>query len=220
MSKRSNKPLNNNVIINDTSISHDKKEKSVIEVKNLTKYFGNKAAVKNASFAMDQGEIVGLLGPNGAGKTTIFYMIVGFINPTYGDIYLDQHKITKLPMFKRARLGINYLSQDASIFRKLTVEENIEAVLEVLDIPKEEKINRKKEVLEDLGISYLSKQKAYSLSGGERRRTEIARALVMNPKFLLMDEPFAGVDPIAVADIQGIISELKKKEYRSSNNGS
>lgn len=184
---------------------------SVLEVKNLTKYFGTKAAVKNASFSMNQGEIVGLLGPNGAGKTTIFYMIVGFLNPTYGNIFMDHHNITKMQMYKRARLGINYLAQEASIFRKLTVEENIEAVLEILDIPSDEKKKRKKEVLEDLGITNLAKQKAYSLSGGERRRTEIARALVLSPKFLLMDEPFAGIDPIAVADIQSIISELKVK---------
>jgi len=185
---------------------------STLEVKNLTKYFGAKAAVKNASFSMKQGEIVGLLGPNGAGKTTIFYMIVGFINPTYGDIFLDSHKISNKEMYKRAQLGINYLSQDSSIFRKLTVEENIDAVLEILDISKEERQHRKEEVMEDLSIKYLAKQKAYSLSGGERRRTEIARSLVMQPKFLLMDEPFAGIDPIAVADIQEIISELKNKK--------
>jgi lipopolysaccharide export system ATP-binding protein len=184
---------------------------STLEVKNLTKYFGKKAAVKNASFSMRQGEIVGLLGPNGAGKTTIFYMIVGFIKPTDGNIYMDHHIITNLPMYKRAKLGISYLSQEASIFRKLTVEENIEAVLEILDISDEEKKRRKEEVIHDLGIGYLAKQKAYSLSGGERRRTEIARALVINPKFLLMDEPFAGIDPIAVSDIQEIVSKLKTK---------
>ncbi len=184
---------------------------SVLEVKNLTKYFGKKAAVKNASFSMKQGEIVGLLGPNGAGKTTIFYMIVGFIKPTDGNIFMDSHKITILPMYKRAKLGISYLSQEASIFRKLTVEENIEAVLEILDISDEEKRRRKDEVICDLGIGHLASQKAYTLSGGERRRTEIARALVINPKFLLMDEPFAGIDPIAVSDIQEIVSNLKKK---------
>lgn len=184
---------------------------SILEVKNLIKKFGIKVAVKNATFSMNQGEIVGLLGPNGAGKTTIFYMIVGFIKPTSGDIYMDHHKITKLQMYRRAKLGISYLSQEASIFRKLTVEENINAVLEILDIPKEEKKRRRDEVIEDLGIGHLIKQMAYSLSGGERRRTEIARALVLQPKFLLMDEPFAGVDPIAVADIQSIISGLKEK---------
>ncbi len=184
---------------------------SVLEVRHLVKRFGVKVAVNDASFSMTQGEIVGLLGPNGAGKTTIFYMIVGFIKPTSGDIFLDHHKITFLQMYKRAKLGISYLSQEASIFRKLTVEENIDAVLETLDIPKEEKIRRKEEVINDLGISRLVKQKAYSLSGGERRRTEIARALAIKPKFLLLDEPFAGVDPIAVADIQNIISGLKEK---------
>lgn len=210
------KKKNNNIktienLREELFIQKKDKDTSVLEVKNLTKYFGTKAAVKNASFSMNQGEIVGLLGPNGAGKTTIFYMIVGFLNPTYGNIFMDNHNITKMQMYKRARLGINYLAQEASIFRKLTVEENIEAVLEILDIPDIEKKKRKKEVLEDLGISNLAKQKAYSLSGGERRRTEIARALVLSPKFLLMDEPFAGIDPIAVADIQSIISELKVK---------
>ncbi|HOJ64461.1 MAG TPA: LPS export ABC transporter ATP-binding protein [Spirochaetota bacterium] len=186
-------------------------QKSILEVRHLIKRFGTKVAVNDASFSMSQGEIVGLLGPNGAGKTTIFYMIVGFIKPTSGDIFLDHHKITFLQMYKRARLGISYLSQEASIFRKLTVEENIDAVLEILDIPDSEKKQRKEEVINDLGISRLVKQKAYSLSGGERRRTEIARALVLKPKFLLLDEPFAGVDPIAVADIQNIIAGLKEK---------
>ncbi|MCK4798692.1 MAG: LPS export ABC transporter ATP-binding protein [Spirochaetes bacterium] len=193
--------------------SHNKQNEntSTLEIRNLSKYFGTKAAVKDASFSMKQGEIVGLLGPNGAGKTTIFYMIVGFIKPSYGNIFMDHHKITEMQMYKRARLGISYLSQEASVFRKLTVQENIEAVLQALDIPKEEKKIRKEEVLEDLGISYLANQMAYSLSGGERRRTEIARALVLNPKFLLLDEPFSGIDPIAVSDIQGIISNLKTK---------
>lgn len=186
-------------------------ESSVVSVQNLVKKFGRKTAVKNASFSMQQGEIVGLLGPNGAGKTTIFYMIVGFIIPTSGDIIMDDFSISKLPMYKRARIGLSYLPQESSIFRKLTVEQNIDCVLEVLDITKEEKKNRKDEVIEELGIGRLVKQKAYTLSGGERRRTEIARALVLHPKFLLMDEPFAGVDPIAVADIQEIISGLKTK---------
>ncbi len=190
----------------------DRSNLSTLEVKNLHKYFGSKAVVRNASFSMFQGEIVGLLGPNGAGKTTIFYMIVGLIKPTFGNILLDHHQITDIQMYKRAQLGISYLSQEASIFRKLTVEENIEAVLENLDITHEEKKRRKDEALEDLGITHLSKQMAYSLSGGERRRTEIARALVLQPKFLLMDEPFAGIDPIAVSDIQVIIKELKLKK--------
>lgn len=185
--------------------------KSKIEVKDLVKKFGAKTAVNNASFTMDQGEIVGLLGPNGAGKTTIFYMIVGFIKPTSGSIFMDGYDISLMQMYKRARVGISYLPQESSVFRKLTVEENIDCVLEILDIPNEEKVRRKNEVIEELGIGRLIKQKAYSLSGGERRRTEIARALVLYPKFLLMDEPFAGVDPIAVADIQHIISKLKEK---------
>lgn len=186
-------------------------EKSRLEVKNLIKKFGLKIAVNNASFGMDQGEVVGLLGPNGAGKTTIFYMIVGFVTPTSGNIFLDHHNITKMQMYKRAKVGISYLPQESSVFRKLTVEENIDAVLEMLDISKEEKQRRKDEAIEELNIRRLVKQKAYSLSGGERRRTEIARALVLYPKFLLMDEPFAGVDPIAVADIQQIIIKLKQK---------
>lgn len=192
-------------------ILNDNITKSRLEVKNLVKKFGFKVAVNDASFGMDQGEIVGLLGPNGAGKTTIFYMIVGFITPTSGDIFLDGFNITKMQMYKRARVGISYLPQESSVFRKLTVEENIDCVLEVLKISDEEKARRKDEAVTELGIGRLLKQKAYSLSGGERRRTEIARALVLYPKFLLMDEPFAGVDPIAVADIQHIIRELKKK---------
>ncbi len=184
---------------------------SVLEIRGLVKKFGLKVAVKNATFSMKQGEIVGLLGPNGAGKTTIFYMVVGFVKPTSGDIFMDRHRITDMQMYKRAKLGISYLSQEASIFRKLTVEENIDAVLENLNISKEERKRRKEEALEDLAIGRIAKQAAYSLSGGERRRAEIARALVLHPKFLLMDEPFAGVDPIAVDDIQKIIRKLKEK---------
>ena len=191
---------------------NDTGELSTLEVRHLVKKFGLKTAVNDASFSMKQGEIVGLLGPNGAGKTTIFYMIVGFIKPTKGDILLDNHTITYMQMFKRARRGICYLAQEASVFRKLTVEENIDAVLESLSIPNSEKRRRKEEVMTVLGITRLARQKAYSLSGGERRRTEIARALVLKPKFLLLDEPFAGVDPIAVADIQTIIYGLREKK--------
>jgi len=194
-----------------TESQRDESHLFTLGVKNLIKRFGAKTAVNNASFSMKQGEIVGLLGPNGAGKTTIFYMIVGFIKPTTGNIFLDDQVITNLQMFKRAHLGISYLAQESSIFRKLSVEQNIDSVLEILDIPKEEKKRRKDEVIEDLGIGRLVKQKAYSLSGGERRRTEIARALVLKPKFLLLDEPFAGVDPIAVSDIQTIVAGLKDK---------
>lgn len=190
---------------------NDSGELSTLEVRHLVKKFGLKTAVNDASFSMKQGETVGLLGPNGAGKTTIFYMIVGFIKPTKGDILLDHHTITYMQMYKRARLGICYLAQEASVFRKLTVEENIDAVLESLKIPNSEKRRRKEETMTDLGITRLARQKAYSLSGGERRRTEIARALVLKPKFLLLDEPFAGVDPIAVADIQNIIYGLREK---------
>lgn len=210
MAKRKNKNKELELIKDENQIEQDI-NKSILEVKSLSKHFGPKIAVRNASFSMKQGEIVGLLGPNGAGKTTIFYMIVGFIKPTFGNIFLDHHDITHIQMYKRAKLGISYLAQESSIFRKLTVEDNIMAVLEILDIPDSEKKQRKEEALEDLGITHLSKQMAYSLSGGERRRTEIARALVLQPKFLLMDEPFAGIDPIAVADIQVIIKELKKK---------
>jgi lipopolysaccharide export system ATP-binding protein len=195
----------------DNDIFEEKNNLSSLEVKNLIKKFGFKIAVNNANFSMSQGEIVGLLGPNGAGKTTIFYMIVGFIKPTSGDIFMDHHNISSLPMYKRAHLGISYLSQEASIFRKLTVSENIDAVLEIFDITDNEKKLRKDEVVSELGIGRLLKQKAYTLSGGERRRTEIARSLVLKPKFLLLDEPFAGIDPIAVSDIQQIVAGLKNK---------
>jgi lipopolysaccharide export system ATP-binding protein len=204
------KIIDKNANETNAALNSNTKE-SVLEVRSLNKFFGIKHAVKNASFSMKVGEIVGLLGPNGAGKTTIFYMIVGFIKPTLGEIYLDQHKITNVQMYRRAQLGICYLAQEASIFRKLTVEENIAAVLESLEISDNEKKLRKENALVDLGITHLAKQKAYSLSGGERRRTEIARALVLQPKFLLMDEPFAGIDPIAVYDIQQIIAGLKTK---------
>ena len=203
--------ISKNVDSSNIDESNKNIEVSTLGVKNLVKKFGAKVAVNNATFSMKQGEIVGLLGPNGAGKTTIFYMIVGFIKPTNGDIFLNHHKITKLQMFKRSHLGICYLSQESSIFRKLTVGQNIDAVLENINLPKSEKKRRKEQAIEDLGIGRLVKQQAYSLSGGEKRRTEIARALVLNPRFLLLDEPFAGVDPIAVADIQGIIGGLKEK---------
>ncbi len=210
-SKKDNKIEEENIKIASNGLTSNSIEVSTLGVKNLVKKFGAKTAVNNATFSMKQGEIVGLLGPNGAGKTTIFYMIVGFIKPTNGDIFLNRHKITKLQMFKRSHLGICYLSQESSIFRKLTVEQNIDAVLENINLSKAEKKRRKEQAIEDLGIGRLVKQQAYSLSGGEKRRTEIARALVLNPKFLLLDEPFAGVDPIAVADIQGIIGGLKDK---------
>ncbi|UTC66497.1 MULTISPECIES: LPS export ABC transporter ATP-binding protein [unclassified Treponema] len=183
--------------------------KSILKVEGLNKFFRKKHAVKDVSFSMNQGEIVGLLGPNGAGKTTTFYMIVGFYKPNAGNIYLDGKKITALPMYKRAHAGISYLPQEASVFRKLTVEQNIYAILETRkDLSKEQKKERLEFLLEEFGITANRKQQAYTLSGGERRRTEIARALAIEPKFLLLDEPFAGIDPIAVHDIKSIVRIL------------
>ena len=160
---------------------------------------------------MSQGEIVGLLGPNGAGKTTSFYMITGLIRPNSGKIYLDEENITRLPMYKRSRKGISYLPQEASIFRKLTVEENLLSIMEVLGFSRAERKKRADELINELGISHIAHNKGFNLSGGERRRTEIARTLVTNPKFILLDEPFAGVDPIAVQDIQTIVKKLKER---------
>ncbi len=191
--------------------STSRSSKAVLGVDELKKVFGKKTAVKKVSFSMQEGEVVGLLGPNGAGKTTIFYMIVGFISPTDGNIFLNDGIITGEPMYRRARLGISYLPQEASVFRKLTVEQNIWAILETrTDISKEEKKRKLQELLEELKITHLSKQQAYSLSGGERRRTEIARSLAIEPHFLLLDEPFAGIDPIAVSEIKRIIKQLSK----------
>ena len=167
--------------------------------------------VNFVSIEVEQGEIVGLLGPNGAGKTTTFYMIIGFIKPNFGKILLDDEDITSLPMYKRAKRGIGYLSQEPSIFRKLTVEQNIMAILEMQNFSKSEKKEKLKYFLDELDIFHLAKNKAYTLSGGERRRVEITRALVTQPKFLLLDEPFSGIDPIAVEDIQKIIHRLKEK---------
>ena len=184
-------------------------EKSILKVEGLNKFFRKKHAVKDVSFSMYQGEIVGLLGPNGAGKTTTFYMIVGFYKPNSGNIYLDGNRITNLPMYKRAHAGISYLPQEASVFRKLTVEQNIYAILETRkDLSKEQQMERLEFLLEEFGIKANRKQQAYTLSGGERRRTEIARALAIEPKFLLLDEPFAGIDPIAVHDIKSIVRIL------------
>ncbi|UTC62883.1 LPS export ABC transporter ATP-binding protein [Treponema sp. OMZ 788] len=183
--------------------------KSILKVEGLNKFFRKKHAVKDVSFSMYQGEIVGLLGPNGAGKTTTFYMIVGFYKPNSGNIYLDGNRITNLPMYKRAHAGISYLPQEASVFRKLTVEQNIYAILETRkDLSKEQKTEKLEFLLEEFGIKANRKQQAYTLSGGERRRTEIARALAIEPKFLLLDEPFAGIDPIAVHDIKSIVRIL------------
>ena len=183
-----------------------------LSVEGLEKFFGKKQAVKDVTFSMRVGEVVGLLGPNGAGKTTIFYMIVGFIRPNSGKIYLNGRNISGLPMYKRARLGISYLPQEPSVFRKLTVEHNISAILETRrDLSLSEKREKLETLLHELGISHLRKQKAYTLSGGERRRTEIARSLAIEPHFLLLDEPFAGIDPIAVYEIKRIAADLSKK---------
>ena len=183
----------------------------LLEINNLEKSYDGKKIVDGVSMKVKRGEVVGLLGPNGAGKTTTFYMVVGILRPDKGNIIFDGNDITKLAMYQRARNGIGYLSQEPSIFRKLSVEENIMAVLETLHLPREVRISRLKELLEELKISHLAKKKAYMLSGGERRRLEITRALVTNPLFILLDEPFSGIDPIAVADAQDIIGELKNK---------
>jgi lipopolysaccharide export system ATP-binding protein len=183
----------------------------VLEVEGLRKVYGKKTAVAEADFAMGTGEITGLLGPNGAGKTTVFYMIVGFIAPTGGRVLLDGVDITAFPMYKRARLGIAYLPQEASVFRKLTVEQNILAVLETRPgMGKAERMKKLDSLIEEFGIGQIRKQPAFTLSGGERRRTEIARALAIEPKFLLLDEPFAGIDPIAVHEIKSIVTRLSQ----------
>jgi len=183
-----------------------------VKTEKLIKNYGKKVAVNEVSIEVKQGEIVGLLGPNGAGKTTTFYMVVGLIRPDAGKIFLGDHEITKLPMHRRAHLGIGYLPQEASIFRKLTVEENILILWELMpEIPKNEYETRLAKLLEELGVLSLRKQKAYTLSGGEQRRVEIARALATNPSFLLLDEPFTGIDPKTVADLQEIIRHLKEK---------
>ena len=182
-----------------------------LEARALTKVYGGRKVVSGVDLEIRPGEVVGLLGPNGAGKTTTFYMIVGLIKPDDGRIFLDSEEITRDPMFTRARKGINYLPQEPSVFRKLTVEENILAILETLDIESEERKNRLKQLLGELDLTDLAASKAYSLSGGERRRVEITRALVTSPRFILLDEPFAGIDPLAVADIQKIIQKLKAK---------
>jgi lipopolysaccharide export system ATP-binding protein len=185
--------------------------RSVLRAEGLVKTYRRRNVVNDVALELRQGEIVGLLGPNGAGKTTSFYMITGLIPPAAGRIYLDGTDITQMPMYKRARLGIGYLSQEPSIFRKLTVEENILAILEELDLSKAERAARLEALLDELGLKHLRQSKAYQLSGGERRRLEITRALVTQPKFMMLDEPFAGVDPIAVHDIQVIVASLRHR---------
>jgi lipopolysaccharide export system ATP-binding protein len=183
----------------------------ILRAENLIKKYNNRTVVNNVTVNVNQGEIVGLLGPNGAGKTTSFYMIVGLIKPNAGEIFLDEENITLLPMYRRARLGIGYLAQEPSVFRSLTVEENLLTVLEMTSMTKEEQKKRVEMLLEEFSIGHVRKNKGVMLSGGERRRTEIARALAVDPKFVLLDEPFAGVDPIAVEEIQSIVARLRKK---------
>jgi lipopolysaccharide export system ATP-binding protein len=182
-----------------------------LRAENLVKIYKGRKVVNNISVEVEQGEIVGLLGPNGAGKTTSFYMIVGLIKPNEGEIFLENQNITDLPMYKRAKLGIGYLAQEASVFRKLSVEENIMAVLEMTNKPKAEMKEKVESLLEEFSLTHVRKNLGMVLSGGERRRTEIARALAVDPKFVLLDEPFAGVDPIAVEEIQTIVAKLKNK---------
>ncbi len=183
----------------------------ILRTENLVKKYGARLVNDQVSYQVEQGEIVGLLGPNGAGKTTSFYMAVGLVKPNSGHVYLDDRDITSLPMYKRARLGLGYLAQEASIFRQLTVEENIRAVLEMSDLSKQAQRDKVEELIEEFSLEHVRKNKGMVLSGGERRRTEIARALAVDPKFILLDEPFAGVDPIAVEDIQTIVARLKHR---------
>lgn len=183
----------------------------ILRAENIVKKYKSRTVVKGVSFEVKQGEIVGLLGPNGAGKTTSFYMVVGVIKPNDGKIFLDDEDITSEPMYKRGQKGIGYLPQEASVFRKLSVEDNILAVLEIRNLSKQEQKEKLEELLNEFGLQHIRKNRGDLLSGGERRRTEIARALAANPKFILLDEPFAGVDPIAVEDIQGIVIKLKQK---------
>ncbi len=183
----------------------------LLRAENIVKKYRKRTVVNGVSFDVKQGEIVGLLGPNGAGKTTSFYMIVGLIQPFSGKIYIDKEEITKLPVYKRAKKGIGYLAQEASVFRKLSIEDNLKAVLEMTNYTKEYQKEKLETLIEEFGLQHIRKSKGIQLSGGERRRTEIARALAIDPKFILLDEPFAGVDPIAVEDIQEIVIQLKEK---------
>lgn len=183
----------------------------ILKAQNLMKSYSGKKVVKDISLTVNQGEIVGLLGPNGAGKTTSFYMIVGLIKPNGGKIYLDNQEITKFPMYKRAQSGIGYLAQEASVFRKLSVENNILSVLQLTKLSKKQQLEKMESLIDEFGLNHIRKNRGDLLSGGERRRTEIARALATDPSFILLDEPFAGVDPVAVEDIQRIISKLTKK---------
>ena len=182
-----------------------------LRAQGLKKSFKNRKVVNGVSLEVKQGEVVGLLGPNGAGKTTVFYMITGLIAPDAGDIFMDGRNITQLPMYKRARLGLGYLSQEPSVFRKLTVWENIMGVLELLEVPTGDRETRTRRLLRDMGLEKVKNNPAYTLSGGERRRVEIARALAISPKFILLDEPFAGIDPIVVGELQEVITSMKER---------
>ena len=191
--------------------SENQNGNQLLAASNLQKLYGKRTVVKDVSLYVRQGEIVGLLGPNGAGKTTTFYMMTGMIRPNSGKIMIDNQEITKIPMYRRARRGLSYLPQEASIFRKLTVEENLLAIMQAIGVNRKERKSRCWKLLEELNITNIARSKGYNLSGGERRRTEIARTLVTNPRFILLDEPFAGIDPIAVEDIQNIVHGLKNR---------
>jgi lipopolysaccharide export system ATP-binding protein len=187
-------------------------ENGTLFLEGLAKSYGRFQAVRDVTFTMKSGEVVGLLGPNGAGKTTVFYMVVGFIKPTSGRIWLNGRDVSGLPMYKRARMGVSYLPQEPSVFRKLSVEDNIGAILETRrNLSQKERMHLLDQLMDDLGITHLRSQKAYTLSGGERRRTEIARSLAIEPKFLLLDEPFAGIDPITVSELKGIVQGLSTR---------
>jgi len=198
-------------MVPDESPSERPAHKAVLRTDGLVKRFKKRTVVNGVSVHISQGEIVGLLGPNGAGKTTTFRMVVGILRPNAGKVFLDSRDITRLPMYKRARLGINYLPQEPSIFRRMTVEENILSILQTMPYKRKQRRERLDQLLEELGVTHIRKSEAYTLSGGERRRVEIARALVTEPKFILLDEPFAGIDPIAVEDIQNIVAGLREK---------
>jgi len=184
---------------------------NLLKAKKLVKQYGERTVVNNVDVELNRGEVVGLLGPNGAGKTTTFYMLTGMIKPLSGDIFLDDESVTELPMYKRSQKGVGYLAQDASVFTKLSVEDNIKLVLEMTELSAEEQAEKLEKLIDEFSIGHIRNNKGFALSGGERRRLEIARSLVTDPSFILLDEPFAGIDPIAVEDIQGIINTLKSK---------